>query len=234
MSITPDLDPEFIGIYERCRGATMTTVERMFGLYKAVRYVVEADIPGALAECGVWKGGSVMLMAETLRLLGCTDRPLYLFDTFDGLPLPGDLDVSFDGDAALDLMLRTPKDAPDSIWCVAAEEEVRRNLLRTGHPESMIHFVPGRFVPGRVEETIPDQAPERLALLRLDTDWYDSTKHELEHLYPRLSPGGVLIIDDYGHWLGARKAVDEFLGRLPEKVLLNRLDFSGRIAVKRG
>ncbi|TWA80504.1 macrocin-O-methyltransferase TylF [Azospirillum brasilense] len=229
MSFTPDLDPEFIDIYERCRGATMTTVERMFGLYKAVRYVVEAGIPGALAECGVWKGGSVMLMAETLRLLGCNDRPLYLFDTFDGLPLPGDLDIAFDGDAAMDLMLRTPKDAPDSIWCVAAEEEVRRNLLCTGYPESMIYFV-----PGRVEETIPDQAPERLALLRLDTDWYESTKHELEHLYPRLSSGGVLIIDDYGHWLGARKAVDEFLGRLPEKVLLNRLDYSGRIAVKRG
>lgn len=229
MFITSDLDPEFIGIYERCRGATMTTVERMFGLYKAVRYVVEADIPGSLAECGVWKGGSVMLMAETLRLLGCTDRPLYLFDTFDGLPPPGDLDVSFAGDAAMDLMLRTPKDAPDSIWCVAAEEEVRRNLQRTGYPESMIHFV-----TGRVEETIPDQAPERLALLRLDTDWYESTRHELEHLYPRLSPGGVLIIDDYGYWLGARKAVDEFLGRLPEKMLLNRLDFSGRIAVKRG
>jgi O-methyltransferase len=83
-----------------------------------------------------------------------------------------------------------------------------------------------------VEDTLPDQAPERIALLRLDTDWYASTKHELEQLYPRLAEGGVLIVDDYGHYEGARRAVDEYFRAAGEPVLLNRIDFSGRLVIK--
>jgi hypothetical protein len=83
-----------------------------------------------------------------------------------------------------------------------------------------------------VEETVPERAPERIGLLRLDTDWYESTRHELEHLYPRLVPGGVLIVDDYGHYEGARRAVDEYLDASREAVLLNRIDYTGRVAVK--
>ena len=90
------------------------------------------------------------------------------------------------------------------------EEGVRELLIGTGYPEEQLHFV-----RGPVEQTIPDEAPEHLALLRLDTDWYESTRHELEHLFPRLVPGGVLILDDYGHWDGARKAVDEFFAANP-------------------
>ena len=89
-----------------------------------------------------------------------------------------------------------------------------------------------RFVPGRVEETIPEAAPERIAVLRLDTDWYESTRHELEHLFPRLAVGGVLIIDDYGHWQGARRAVDEYLAASGARLLLSRIDYTGRMAVK--
>ena len=101
-------------------------------------------------------------------------------------------------------------------------------LYETGYPEEKIHFV-----QGRVEETIPASAPDSISLLRLDTDWYESTKHELVHLFPRLSPSGVIIIDDYGHWKGCRKAVDEYFdtGDHPQ-LLLNRVDYSCRIAVK--
>lgn len=230
MPVSPDFDQEFSDIYARCHFATMTTAERMFGLYKAVRYIVEAEIPGSFVECGVWKGGSVMLMAETLIRAGKTDRDLFLFDTFDRMPPPSSDDITFDGVSAQSMMdNEAPKDTPDSIWCMSTLEEVQKNLQRTGYPEKKIHIA-----KGLVEETVPKKAPDSIALLRLDTDWYESTKHELEHLYPRLSAGGVLIIDDYGHWLGARRAVDEYLAQLPEKVLLNRLDFSGRIAVKRG
>jgi hypothetical protein len=82
-----------------------------------------------------------------------------------------------------------------------------------------------------VQDTIPAQAPERIAILRLDTDWYDSTRHELEHLYDRLESGGVLLIDDYGYWQGARQAVDEFLEARNTRMLLLPMA-SGRVAVK--
>src|SRR5204863_8681210 len=107
------------------------------------------------------------------------------------------------------------------------ERLVRDNVLTTGYPEQRLHFV-----RGPVEQTVPAQMPERIALLRLDTDWYESTKHELEHMYPRLADGGVLIVDDYGHWEGARRAVDEYFGRQAPPLLLNRIDYTGRIAIK--
>lgn len=89
------------------------------------------------------------------------------------------------------------------------------------------------FVIGPVEETLITKVPERIALLRLDTDWYESTRAELEYLYPRLVVGGVLIVDDYGHWKGARKAVDEYFAALGNDApLLNRLDYTGRMAVR--
>jgi hypothetical protein len=106
-------------------------------------------------------------------------------------------------------------------------EEVRSNLVATGYPLDRV-----RFVKGIVQDTIPAAAPEVIALLRLDTDWYDSTAHELLHLYPRLVPGGVLIIDDYGEMPGQKEAVDEFCQRNGINLLLNRIDSSGRIAVK--
>ena len=87
------------------------------------------------------------------------------------------------------------------------------------------------FVQGMVEETIPAGAPEKIALLRLDTDWYESTHHEMVHLFPRISDGGVLIIDDYGHWAGARRAVDEYFHEHNIAILLNRLDYTGRIGI---
>jgi O-methyltransferase len=106
-------------------------------------------------------------------------------------------------------------------------EVVKKALETTGYQMEKIHFV-----KGMVEQTIPNSAPDKIALLRLDTDWYESTKHEMEHLFPRLSRGGVLIIDDYGHWQGARKAVDEYIKKNEIRILLNRIDYTGRIAVK--
>jgi O-methyltransferase len=108
-----------------------------------------------------------------------------------------------------------------------SEQAVRELVLSTGYPEERLHFV-----RGAVEETLPRHAPDRLALLRLDTDWYESTRHELENLYPRLSHGGVLLIDDYGHWEGCRRAVDEYFASHAPPVLLNRVDYTARIAVK--
>jgi hypothetical protein len=113
------------------------------------------------------------------------------------------------------------------IWGIAPLESVRTNVESTDYPVECV-----RYIQGRVEDTIPLEAPDQIALLRLDTDWYESARHELVHLYPRLVPGGVLVIDDYGHWQGARKAVDEYLAEHGIRVLLCRMDYTGRIALK--
>ena len=107
------------------------------------------------------------------------------------------------------------------------EHAVRELVLSTGYPAERLHLV-----HGPVEETLPARAPEEIALLRLDTDWYESTRHELVHLYPRLADGGVLIIDDYGHWEGARRAVDEYFATEAPSLMLNRVDYTARIAIK--
>ena len=205
----------------------MTTPERLDALCKATQHVIEAKVPGAIVECGVWKGGSMMAAALTLNRLGIRDRDLYLFDTFEGLPEPGPEDVSERGKSAVEEWRELDGKRPIGEWCLATLEEVKANIELAGYDPDRVHYV-----KGKVEETVPSEAPDQIALLRLDTDWYESTRHEMEHLYPRLSRGGVLIIDDYGWWRGARKAVDEYLHANDIRLLLHRVDRSCRLAVK--
>lgn len=219
---------EELDIFQKVRGFTATSTERLSGLVSAVDYVAQNSIPGAIVECGVWRGGSMMAAALTLLRRGDTRRDLYLFDTFEGMSPPTDADVMFDGQRAEDILKeKPPAEGFGNYWCVAGLEDVKRNVQSTGYPQEKLHFV-----KGKVEDTIPAQAPAEIALLRLDTDWYESTAHELKHLYPRLARNGVLIIDDYGHWLGARKAVDEYFAQQTFRPLLNRLDYTGRLAIK--
>ncbi|MDT5019318.1 MAG: O-methyltransferase [Mycobacterium sp.] len=223
-----DLEAEFLQLFESCRTETMTSIERMYALYQATCHVLDCEVPGDLAECGVWRGGSVMLMAYTLLSRGCTDRTIWLYDTFDGVSMPDDNDVhEMSGRLARDILDETERSQDDPFWAVAPRALVESNLRRTRYP--MHRF---RFVEGDVRATIPGEAPASLSILRLDTDWYQSTRHELEQLYPRLSPGGVLIVDDYGYWRGARKATDEYFQTVNNRPLLNRIDYTGRIGVK--
>jgi O-methyltransferase len=215
----PDFDTETLNLLRRVLPYTMTSPARIVAVCAAVRYVEANGIPGAFVECGVWKGGSSMAAALTFK----SPRPLYLFDTFEGMTAPGAHDRhGGTGRPASTLFHNAPNGA--TIHCYSPLEEVRRNMGATGYPASDI-----RYIKGRVEDTLPAAAPEQIAVLRLDTDWYESTRHELQQLYPRLSPGGVLIIDDYGYWTGARKAVDEYLGN---SLFLSRIDNTGRIAIK--
>jgi hypothetical protein len=219
-------------IVERALPYTMTSVLRLDSVIQAVRYCEARGVPGAFAECGVWRGGSVLAMILTLQELGIDDRDIHLFDTFEGMTEPTEEDTSPVDGAALDAWRRAREEDRrpwDDMFGpeVFDEGSVRETLAATGYPEGRIHIV-----KGRVEDTIPVEAPQRLALLRLDTDWYESTRHELQHLYPRLATGGVLIIDDYGHWDGARRAVDEYFDAKARPLLLNRIDYTGRIAVK--
>jgi len=215
----PDFEDEDKVIIKAVEPYTMTGTERTHALIRAVRYIVHCGIPGDFVECGVWKGGSVMAMALTLLQLNTQDRDLYLFDTFQGMTAPGDRDVDYRGQSARALI--------DQVRCIASKEEAVGVVTGTGYDPSRIHVI-----KGPVEETIPSQAPESISLLRLDTDWHDSTRHELVHLFPRVVPRGVIILDDYGHWQGARQAVDEYMAHNNIPVYLHRIDYTGRIAIK--
>jgi O-methyltransferase len=193
----------------------MTSPDKLFALILATRYVTDHAIPGAIVECGV---------ARTLVARGVADRELHLFDTFAGMPPPTARDRRRDGRLASELLDTRPKEA--QVWAVATLEDVRTGMAETGYPAARIHYH-----EGLVEETVPAEAPPEVAILRLDTDWYESTRHELTHLYDRLCSGGVLLLDDYGHWEGARQAVDEFLAETNARLLLVPMS-SGRIAVK--
>jgi O-methyltransferase len=204
---------------------TMTSPGKIHALARAVEYVVARPISGAFVECGVWRGGSVMAIALTLLRLGKTDRELYLFDTFEGMTAPGEQDVKQGGRRASEILQTEGRDS--SFWAIAPLDDVRENVLGLGYPEERIHFV-----RGAVEETLPREAPAEVALLRLDTDWYSSTKRELTHLYPRLAQGGVLMIDDYAYWRGQRQAVDEYVNENELALLLVRIDQGARVAIK--
>jgi hypothetical protein len=205
----------------------MTSLDRLAALCGAVEYVIENQIPGAYVECGVWRGGSSMAAALTYRRLGKESVDIFLFDTYAGMSVPGDEDIrQGTGATAKDMLAKANNKSP--IRAHAPIDAVRRNLESTNYPSSRLHFV-----KGMVEDTIPSHAPREISILRLDTDWYASTKHELIHLFPRLSSNGILIIDDYGDWAGARKAVDEYFATLSFTPLLGRIDNTGRLCVKR-
>jgi hypothetical protein len=226
-SLPPDFDPIHREIYEKIKNNTMTSPERIYSLLEAVRYVETNQIPGAIVECGVWKGGSMMAVAEMLSRLGMTTRELYLYDTFEGMSEPDERDKTYSGESASDLLEKDADKEQNLVWAYSTLETVQEGMQSTRYPQEKVHYI-----KGKVEDTIPSTVPPQIALLRLDTDWYESTRHELIHLFPRLSRTGVLILDDYGHWAGARKAVDEYFAEHKQPLLLNRIDETGRIAVK--
>jgi O-methyltransferase len=224
-----DFSKEEIALIEEVKPYTMTTPERIHGLINALRYLHHNGIKGDIVECGVWRGGSMVAAAKTLQSLGDTSRTLWLYDTFEGMPAPTEHDVSRKGTMAADKFEKRKRGKDSSNWCYATMEEVHNNMAVAGYPPERI-----RLIKGKVEDTLLREAPANIALLRLDTDWYESTLHELETLFPRLVSGGILIIDDYGDWSGARKAVDEYLTKFPVRLFLSRMDSSARLAVKNG
>lgn len=213
---------------ELVRPYTMTSSDRLWALIQAVRYVVAADIPGDLVECGVWRGGSSMAMAKTLWDCGQSTRQIWLYDTFKGMTDPQPVDVeAHSGRTAREALDAERKSAAGGVWCIASKDDVCANLQKTDYPLERF-----KLIEGDVRETLRREAPGQISVLRLDTDWYQSTLIELDLLYPKLSAGGVCIIDDYGFWAGARKAVDEYFQKHGIHVLLNRIDKAGRIFIK--
>jgi len=209
-SVSPE---PFAQLYRVVRPYTMASTARLRGLYRAVEHVVSHNIPGDLVECGTAQGGSAALLGLTITRLGGRRR-LWVFDTFEGLPPPSSADPDreiaelYVGSGRGDL------------------ENVRALFARTG-------ILPDcTLVKGLFQETLPVADVSRIAVLHLDGDWYESIKVCLDYLYDRVSLGGVIQIDDYGHWAGARKAVDEFLRARTINAPLHRLDYTGRQLLK--
>jgi len=184
---------------------TMLSRARLLFNVRAVLDVSCAAVPGALVEVGVWRGGSVVSMLLTLRALG-DPREVHLFDTFSGMTAPEAGVDSHRGEAAAELLERD-----EFMRAVAPLDAVRAAVAGTGYPPGLVHFH-----VGPVEGTPAGDVPPVIAYLRLDTDWYASTRWELANMHGAVPPGGVVVQDDYGFWAGAKRAVDEFLATRPE------------------
>jgi O-methyltransferase len=215
-------DKNFVELYDRIKQYTMVDIERCYALYNAVNYIIKNNIPGDFAECGVWRGGSCMLIAYMLTEARITDRTIWMYDTFEGMTKPG---VN-DGEEEKQEWEKNKISGTINGWCLADEKDAEANMRNTGYPFEKI-----KIIKGEVENRIPQFTPSQIALLRLDTDWYASTKHELTHLFPLIEKKGVLIIDDYGAWQGAKKAVDEYFAG-SDYTFLHRIDWTGRMLIK--
>jgi O-methyltransferase len=220
-----DLAAEDREILTRCRPYTLTTYHRLAAMLEATAYCASSSVPGSIVECGVWLGGSMMVAAMKLVQMDRATRSLYLLDTFEGMPPPSHHDEDYLGTSAARRLAAEKKGT--GVWAKASLEEVRANLAQTGYPSHLLNFV-----KGRVEDTLSANTPEQIAILRLDTDWYESTLAELRALYPKVVTGGLLIIDDYGDWKGARKAVDQYFAETDVKPYLARIDYTCRVLVK--
>ena len=198
---------------------SMTSNERIVALYNSLEYIRLNGIEGDLVECGVWKGGNILGILQYLDYHGMTDRVVWLYDTFEGMTKSEDVDVDLNGHSG-------------SVWegqCDSSLDEVRSILSVSSFPVKNI-----RYVVGDVCDTLgePVNLPSSISLLRLDTDWYKSTKKEMEVLYPLLRERGVLIVDDYGHWRGSRQAVDEYFAAFESVPVIEQIDYTGIKIVK--
>ncbi|MDA3851229.1 MAG: class I SAM-dependent methyltransferase [Spirochaetaceae bacterium] len=213
-----DIEEDFLKLWDSISGFTMISVERAYSIYQSILYLINNKIHGDFVECGVWRGGASMLAAMIYQKK-IKDLPeLWLYDTFSGMTEPGEEDIiAVSGEAV-------SKRSPQGWWAVSMEE-VQQNLLSTGYPKDKLHFI-----KGDVSDTLKSSKPKEISLLRLDTDWYESTRQEMEILYPLLNTKGILLLDDYGHFKGARKAVDQYFKG--QNLLLQRVDYTGRLLIK--
>lgn len=192
---------ELSDVFNRVKPFTKSTTQRLTSMADALSIIEQENIPGDVVECGVWRGGNIMLA----RIMA-PNRTCWAYDTFDGMTEPDHkLDVKPDGWRAIDRW--KAKADNGHKWNAVSLQEVQDHFISIGLDFQNIHFV-----EGPVELSLDIVSPMRISILRLDVDWYLPTKVAMKKLYPRLSGGGFLIVDDYGHWMGCRKAVDDYFG----------------------
>lgn len=205
-----DIKDRLVADLEHC----VSRFTAMRATLETVDYLYDRGIEGDFVECGVLRGGHMLLSKAYAHARRLPRRRYWLFDTFEGMPEPCEYDVKWSGEHA-----SVSKERKGPNWCRAPLEAVQHNFASRDLMDDDVSFV-----KGMVEDTLhdPGNLPERIAFLRLDTDFYDSTKVEMEILYPRLVPGGVLVLDDYGFWDGSRRAVDEYFGFAPTLQVIDR------------
>jgi predicted O-methyltransferase YrrM len=197
---------------------TMVPEAGIFSVLLGVKYVIENNIPGDIVECGVWRGGVSILMAGMVKFYKSSKR-IYCFDTFSGMPDA----TQHDGEYIV-----SDEHNNNFVKSKSTLDDVRNNFIDCNLHNNVI------FVAGDVSKTLDDSQnlPSNISLLRLDTDYYSSTKKELEVLYPLLSQRGLLIIDDYGAFAGCKAAVDEFFQKQNDPPFLSIIDRYARLCVK--
>ena len=221
-----------INLVELCTKFSLTSPNRLFSLLSAIKHVDNNNLEGDFVECGVWKGGNLIMFQKMIEKLKIKDKKIYGFDTFEGMSEPTDIDRDADGFLgglkAEHYMKSQKKDVNiDNIHAYAPIDLVKNNFINnTENADNLF------LIKGKVEETlkIEKNLPKKISILRLDTDWYESTKIELELLYPRLVKNGVLIIDDYGEWSGSRKATNDYFKN--KKIAMFKIDRPARLLFK--
>ena len=217
---------EIIKLIDLASKYSMTGKLRMYILAEAIKHVSKKSLKGDFVECGVWKGGNLILMNK-LNSLYNLNKKIFGYDTFDGMSEPTDLDIDINKQKAKKIMSDTLKDdSRENIHCYSPIDDVVKNI------KAHCDITNIKLIEGMVEKTLTleKNLPEQISILRLDTDFYESTKVELEILFPKLVSGGVLIIDDYGHWEGPRKAVDDYFSE--NKYWLHYVDHTCRYLIK--
>lgn len=200
-------------IIRKCCVYTVTSFNAILDLIDSAEDILTRDIPGDFVECGVFMGGSSMIMAEVLKHFNST-RTLWLFDTFDGVPMPNETELTHSGENLKDWYVDNmiEMETGKSDWCYTTLDVVKENIAICDYDNM-------QFIVGRVEDTIPSIGPINIALLRIDVDLVDPTRHILEQFYPRLTTSGYLILDDYGHFPGIKKTVDDYFKHTPTEII---------------
>lgn len=176
-------------------GYTMTGRHRLDFLQQAIETIVAENVPGDIIETGVWRGGSMIFASALLDLSSETERSIWCADSFEGMPVPTVAGEGFSG----------TEDFSDRAYLTVSVDQVKNNFRRFNVLSDRIKFLKGWF-----SETLPTAPIEKIAILRLDGDLYESTMDALKPLYPKVSRGGYVIVDDYGCWEGCKKAIDEY------------------------
>lgn len=207
-------DPEIIQVV---KPYTLCSTERIQNSLNSVEAIVTNGVQGDIIECGVWKGGMVLAMLLKLKQLGVTDRVVHLYDTFDGMTPPSGVDVDLAGNVAANIL--------ESVICRAPIDVVRDVVAMAGYPEDRVVFHVGDILETDVKKSVPC----RIALLRMDLDWYNLTCFLIAQFIPRVQFNGIVIVDDYGHWQGCRKAIDEYVTSLPpsQRPQIQQIDYTG-------
>jgi hypothetical protein len=211
-------------LINKCLQYSMTNFERMWSLIQSFHHVRQESLVGDFVECGVWKGGNIILLKKLIEKFNLK-KNIYGFDTFEGMVEPTFYDLNYNNKSAKKMFDEHKK--KDIGFAMCSLDDVKKNIKKNTKTDNIF------LIKGKVENTLKykKKLPKKISILRLDTDFYQSTKIELEILFPRLVKGGVLIVDDYGFWKGAKKAVDEYF--CDYRQFMHYVDHSCRLLIKK-